>query len=989
MTVTAASEGFIYDGSAHSNNGYKVDGLVGTDAISAVVTGSITFPSESPVTNTLTSYKFTAGTPGNYSVTTVNGELRMMNADAAITITAASDSWTYDGAAHSNSAVTVTKGKLHEGDELVATATGSVTNVADTAAGNNPIAEGYRIMHGEEDVTKNYVITAEAGTLTVSKAAVTVRITGHTGSPNFSGEEQRVEGYEVVSISNPLYTADDFTLSGEAVAKGTHAGTYQMGLEGRFTNTNGNFDVSFDVTDGWLKIERLKIDVRITGHEQTNVYDGAEHSVSGYDVEISNPLFRKGYITFSGVAGIGEESIPGVRTLQGNPDGAVPTEPADEVNGPEVTAKRTDVGKTNMGLAESQFTNTSAYDDYDVTFMLVKDGSQEITKRPLELTANNADNLFVAEEITFATAEDAEAPYYGITGGTSLAEGQNITRITLHGAGTHAGTYPITIDRDSIEIGAYTDNYDITVLPGTLTIGRSANITVTKMWEDKAWTRNTGSPEDDFYGLRPDSVEYTLRRAVAGGTAEVVDTVTATADDGYAYAWAYLPAADDSGNAYVYTVAETRVNGYRQAFVEPGRTVGDDTDDYFIAVTNMLDIANVTVQKIWNDESDRYGLRPNELSLTLEQNAETMAKAPAAAVTKNGNIWTYVWSQVPVSDSNGEPYDYSVTESAVPNGYVKDGENTTDISGAYSGEIVNELETLEVTAYKFWDDDGDAYNTRPADLTLTLYRNGEAMANAPAPEVVKEEDTWTYVWSRLPVRDNAGTAYQYDVREEAANIPDSYIPSAPSVTYRAEDGVIVEITNRLSVTELTVVKEWVDEAADVAGRPNVEVTLMNRTENTPAMAPITLTRANNWTATVLVPYQTADGRPIVYEWIEAAVPGYRLSDTLVDGVVTTLVNERLAPVPEGTFTLTVHYRYLDGTEAAATVTEEYTAGEAYSIGSPVIEGYFANRLVVSGVMPNRDVTVTVLYFKPGEVIEDYQTALGLGNVYSNLGECLE
>ena len=119
------------------------------------------------------------------------------------------------------------------------------------------------------------------------------------------------------------------------------------------------------------------------------------------------------------------------------------------------------------------------------------------------------------------------------------------------------------------------------------------------------------------------------------------------------------------------------------------------------------------------------------------------------------------------------------------------------------------------------------------------------------------------------------------------------------------------------------------------------------------------------------------------------MPGYRLSDTLVDGVVTTLVNERLAPVPEGTFTLTVHYRYLDGTEAAATVTEEYTAGEAYSIGSPVIEGYFANRLVVSGVMPNRDVTVTVLYFKPGEVIEDYQTALGLGNVYSNLGECLE
>ncbi|MBO7446201.1 MAG: InlB B-repeat-containing protein, partial [Bacteroidales bacterium] len=68
VTVTAASEEFTYDGTAHSNANYTVEGLVGSDAISAVVTGSITYPSESPVTNVLTSYEFTAGTPGNYTV---------------------------------------------------------------------------------------------------------------------------------------------------------------------------------------------------------------------------------------------------------------------------------------------------------------------------------------------------------------------------------------------------------------------------------------------------------------------------------------------------------------------------------------------------------------------------------------------------------------------------------------------------------------------------------------------------------------------------------------------------------------------------------------------------------------------------------------------------------------------------------------------------------------------------------------------------------
>ena len=53
----------------------------------------------------------------------------------------------YDGSAHSDSTVTVTEGELLSGDTLVATATGSVTNVADTKADNNPIADGYKAMH--------------------------------------------------------------------------------------------------------------------------------------------------------------------------------------------------------------------------------------------------------------------------------------------------------------------------------------------------------------------------------------------------------------------------------------------------------------------------------------------------------------------------------------------------------------------------------------------------------------------------------------------------------------------------------------------------------------------------------------------------------------------------------------------------------------------------------------------------------------------------
>jgi F0F1-type ATP synthase epsilon subunit len=195
VTVTAQDKEFVYTGEAHSWPEYDVDGLVGDDAISAVVTGSITFPSESPVTNELASYEFTTGTPGNYSVTTANGKLTMTKASVPITLTAASQEWTYDGAAHSNSAVTVTSGSLLSGDVLVAEATGSVTNVAQTATGNNPIASGYKVMHGTEDVTANYVFSTQAGKLTIKPKAVTV--TANSDAFTYDGTAHSNNGYDV------------------------------------------------------------------------------------------------------------------------------------------------------------------------------------------------------------------------------------------------------------------------------------------------------------------------------------------------------------------------------------------------------------------------------------------------------------------------------------------------------------------------------------------------------------------------------------------------------------------------------------------------------------------------------------------------------------------------------------------------------------------------------------------------------------------------
>ena len=61
--------------------------------------------------------------------------------------------------------------------------------------------------------------------------------------------------------------------------------------------------------------------------------------------------------------------------------------------------------------------------------------------------------------------------------------------------------------------------------------------------------------------------------------------------------------------------------------------------------------------------------------------------------------------------------------------------------------------------------------------------------------------------------------------------------------------------------------------------------------------------------------------------------------------------------------LKIVYQYEDGTQAAQPVMRSLIAGDSYEITSPTIKNYTADRVVVSGIMPERDLTVHVLYRK--------------------------
>ncbi|MBR4766840.1 MAG: hypothetical protein IK085_08770, partial [Clostridia bacterium] len=180
----------------------------------------------------------------------------------AVTITANSDQKAYDGSALTRSGFTASA--LEEGDThefTVAMTAGST--ITDFGTKENVIAtvDGVSVTPDTPTLVDNYLVTTVNGTLTVTKAKATVTITGHYNSAPYDGKEHSVSGYDV-SISNPLYTDSDFTFSGTAEANRTDSGTASMGLKSdQFANNNPNFEVIFNVTDGYQTIVPLNVEV--------------------------------------------------------------------------------------------------------------------------------------------------------------------------------------------------------------------------------------------------------------------------------------------------------------------------------------------------------------------------------------------------------------------------------------------------------------------------------------------------------------------------------------------------------------------------------------------------------------------------------------------------------------------------------------------------------------------------------------------------------
>ena len=224
------------------------------------------FASRTEAGQTPATFSYAAGPGtklGNYVVTVTPGAtITITKSATAISVTAASESWTYDGEAHSNRTWTATNlDTLQTGDALEVTfdEASVVTTPQDGANGDGIVPNvitGVRVIRsGAEDVTANYTVEWFPGTLTVTKRPVTVTVVGESATYTYDSEEKTVAGYDI-STEDELYDiAADTVFGGTQSVSRTDAGKTEMGLSAAdFTNDNDCFDVTYAVTDGWVKI---------------------------------------------------------------------------------------------------------------------------------------------------------------------------------------------------------------------------------------------------------------------------------------------------------------------------------------------------------------------------------------------------------------------------------------------------------------------------------------------------------------------------------------------------------------------------------------------------------------------------------------------------------------------------------------------------------------------------------------------------------------
>ena len=170
---------------------------------------------------------------------------------------------------------------------------------------------------------------------------------------------------------------------------------------------------------------------------------------------------------------------------------------------------------------------------------------------------------------------------------------------------------------------------------------------------------------------------------------------------------------------------------------------------------------DIRVEKSWDDDNDRDGLRSKTLSFDLFDSKIGYSKVNVLdSVTINkdskwaGNFDKYT---TPL-DRSGNPINFEIKESSKPNGYIfsvtKD--KTTD-SLVFKAVNKHKPEKISLRGVKTWD-----HGPQPQKIRINLFANGNLLKSQ---DVVEMDGEWSYSFDDLYKYEN-GQPIKYTVTED-------------------------------------------------------------------------------------------------------------------------------------------------------------------------------------------------------------------------------
>ena len=366
----------------------------------------------------------------NYNITYSGAEVTVSKYSGEVVITAKDATKPYDGSALTASNDVTVSGLLGS-DTVDATVSGEAT-----VPGKDGTAKigDYVIKNAAgEKVNDNYAnIKLVDGKLSVTKRDITVTTGSASKAYDKTALTTKADDYSITSGSLVSGQKLTLALSGTQTEPGSSKNTVKEGSLKISDEQGRDYTAYYNVTikEGTLEVTGVKvIEISIKATSAKKVYDGTELTANSYDV-ISGELE-------SGDTLVVEYS--GSITNAGTTANKIVKVTAKDANGKDVTAK------------------------YKIS---TQDGTLEITKAPLTVTAKSAEKVYDGKALTANTCE--------VKG--SLAKGHKISA-TVTGSQTQIGSSKNKasnvkiVDANGNDV---TGNYEITYVEGTLTV-KAAN----------------------------------------------------------------------------------------------------------------------------------------------------------------------------------------------------------------------------------------------------------------------------------------------------------------------------------------------------------------------------------------------------------------------------------------------------------------------------------------------------------------------------------